>query len=151
MVAPEIIVVAVFAAVVLTAWSPLLAIERVRALFAWPTRWVVANYLLVGAGVIVAQCLWYLGTLLLVVGTGQVTGSDAAAVVGGALAGNLAVPGIGALAALRVLPARGHWSTDGGGLSGQVALGLGVVWYAVVASVGFVLIGLGIVFANLPT
>lgn len=148
---PQVFVVAVFAAVVLFAWAPLLGVDRLRALFSWPTRWLVVNYILAGTGLLVAQCVAYLGILLVVAGTGQVTGGEAAGVVGGVLAGNLAVPGVGAIAALRVLPERGYWSPDGDGLSGRVALGLGVVWYAVVASFAFLVIGLAVMFANLPT
>lgn len=150
MVSPELVVVTVFVALVLFAWAPLLGIERVRAVFAWPTRWLVVNYLLVGTGVVVVQCLSYLVVLFLVAGTGTVTGGEAAGIVGGVVAANLLVPGTGALAALRLLPARGYWSPDSGGIGGRVALGLGVLWYAVVTSVGFLVIGLAVMFANLP-
>jgi len=151
MVAPEIVVVTVFGGFVLLAWAPLLAIERLRALFVWPTRWVAVNYLVVGAGLIVVQCLFALAVVVLVAGTGQVTGGDASRIVGGVVTGNVLVPGVGALTALSALPARGYWSPDSDGLDGRVALCLGVVWYALVASVAFVLIAVGIMFANLPT
>lgn len=147
----QVFVVAVFGAVVLFAWAPMLGVDRLRALFAWPTRWLAVNYLLVGAGLFLAQCVCYLGVLLAVAGTGQVTGGAAAGVVGGVMVGNLAVPGAGALAALRILPERGSWTPDSDGLDGRVALGLGVVWYAVVASVAFLVVGLAVMFANLPT
>ncbi len=147
----QVFAVAVFGALVLFAWAPLLGVDRLRALFAWPTRWLVANYLLVGTGLVVAQCVVYLGVLLAVAGTGQLTGGEAASAVGGVVAGNLAVPGVGAMAALRILPDRGYWTPDSEGLGGRVALGLGVVWYAVVASLAFLVIGLAVMFANLPT
>jgi hypothetical protein len=150
MVALELVVVAVFATLVLVAWAPLLGIERVRALLAWPTRWLVVNYLLVGTGVVVVQCLSYLVVLFLVAGTGTVTGGEAAGIVGGVVAANVLVPGTGALAALQLLPARGYWSPDCDGIGGRVALGLGVLWYAVVTSVGFIVVGLAVMFANLP-
>jgi hypothetical protein len=147
----QVVVVVFFVAVVLFAWAPLLGVDRLRALFAWPTRWLVVNYILVGTGLLVAQVVAYLGILLVFAGTGQVTGGEAAGAVGGVLAGNLAVPGVGAVAALRILPERGYWTPDGDGLSGRAALGVGVAWYAVVASFAFLAIGLAVMFANLPT
>ncbi|MFB6297057.1 MAG: hypothetical protein ABEH56_00890 [Salinirussus sp.] len=89
--------------------------ERLRALFAWPTRLLAVNYLLVGSGLILLQCLSYFGVLLVVAGTGTVTGSEAALALGG------------------------------------VALALGVVWYAILASGGVLVVGLVVMFANLPT
>ncbi len=151
MIGPQLTVVAVFAGLVLLGWAPLLSVGRLRALFVWPTRWLAVNYLLIGSGVLVAQCLVYFAVILLVAGTGQVTGGDATRIVGGVLAGNLAVPGIGAVAVLQLLPTRGIWSPTSDGLDGRYALGLGVVWYAILASVAFVVIALGIMFANLPT
>jgi len=151
MVASAVIVVTIFAGFVLFAWAPLLSVTRLRALFVWPTRWLAVNYLLVGTGFLLGQGLVYLGLFLLVAGTGPVTGGDAASLVGGIVAGNLVVPGIVAVVALRMLPGRGYWSTDADGLSERSALGLGVMWYAIAASVAFVIIGLGVMFANLPT
>ena len=55
MVFQELGVVAIFAVIVLLFWSPLLAITRLRELFRWPTNWLVVNYLLIGAGIIVVQ------------------------------------------------------------------------------------------------
>ena len=143
--------VAVFTAVVLFVWSPLLVVERLRALFVWPTRWMALNYALVGAGVLLVQCLSYFAVFLLAAGTGMVTGGDAAAIVGGVVIVNLAVPSTGAIAALRTLPARGIWSPAGDGLSGRIALGVGVLWYAIVTTVLFLVIGAVILVANLPT
>ena len=152
MVPIELTVVSAFAAVVLLAWSPLLAVERLRALFSWPTRTLPANYLVVGAAVVGGQCLSYLGVLLLVAGTGSVTGGEAAGVVVGVVAANVLLPGVAAVACLGLLPARGAWSPAGGsGLDGRIALAVGVGWYAVVASTAFVVFALGIMFANLPT
>jgi len=150
MVSTELGVVAGFGGVVLFAWAPLLGVERLRALFTWPTRWLGMNYLLIGAGILGVQCLSYLGIILLTAGTGSVTGGDAAAIIGRIIAANLVIPGVGALVALRVLPDRGYWSPETGGLDGRLALALGIVWYAVVTSVCFLLIGLVIMFANLP-
>lgn len=151
MVAAELSAVAGFVLVVLLAWSPLLAVERIRALFVWPTRWVAANYLVLGVGVVLLQCLSYLAVIVLAAGTGPVSGGEAAVIVGGVAAANVLVPGLCAVGAVRVLPRRGVWTVDGGGVDGRVALGLGVVWYAVVTTVVFVLAGLALMFANLPT
>ncbi len=151
MVLPAIGIVTGFAVVVLSFWSPLLAISSLRELFRWPTRWLVVNYLLVGTGLLAGQCLSYLVVILLSAGTGTVTGSDAVRIVGGVLVANLLLPGISALAALRILPARGYWTPEGHRLNGQIALGIGVLWYAVITSLGFVFIGLALMFANLPT
>lgn len=151
MVIPEIGIVAGFAFIVLLLWSPFLAITRIRELFRWPTHWLVVNYLLIGGGFIVLQCLSYLAVILLTAGTGQVTGGDAARIVGGVLISNLVLPGASAVAALRILPTRGYWTPDGDGLIGRIALGIGVVWYAIITSIGFVFIGLALMFANLPT
>lgn len=151
MVPVEVSVVVGFVLAVLLAWAPLLGIERLRALFAWPTRSVGVNYLLVGSAVVIGQCVSYLGVILLVAGTGSVTGGDAAGIVGGVVGANLLVPGAAAVASLRLLPSRGYWSPDGEGFSGRFALGLGVVWYAVVTSVAFVVVALGVMFAALPT
>ncbi|WP_281194005.1 hypothetical protein [Halorubrum sp. F4] len=152
MVPIELTVVSAFAAVVLLGWSPLLAVERLRALFVWPTRTLLANYLVVGAVVVVGQVLSYLGAVLLVAGTGPVTGGEAAGIVAGVIAANVLVPGVAAVACLRWLPGRGVWTPDtSSGLDGRVALAVGVGWYAVVASATFLLFALGIMFANLPT
>ncbi|GAA0508643.1 hypothetical protein SAMN04488066_11121 [Halorubrum aquaticum] len=152
MVPSELTVVSAFAAVVLFAWSPLLAVERLRALFTWPTRTLLANYLVVGAVVAVVQVLSYFGVVLLVAGTGSVTGGEAAGIVAGVVVANLLVPGAAAVACLRLLPARGVWSPDSrSGLDGRIALAVGVGWYAVVASATFLAFALGIMFANLPT
>lgn len=151
MVGAELGVFAVFAGIVLFAWAPLLAVERLRALFVWPTRWLLANYLLVGTGIVVVQCLAYVVVVLLTAGIGPVTGEEAAAVVGGVVVANVAVPAAAAVAALRALPPRGVWTPDGDGLGGRVALGIGVVWYGLLASGAFLVIGLVVLFANLPT
>lgn len=151
MVATELGIVATFGGVVLFAWAPLLSVERLRALFTWPTRWLGLNYLLVGTAMLVVHCLSYLAVILLTAGTGSVTGGDAAAIVGRILAANLVIPGVGAFAVLQLLPDRGYWSPDAGGLDGRLALGVGVIWSAVVTSVCFVIIGVAIMFANLPT
>jgi len=151
MVFQELGVVAIFAVIVLLFWSPLLAITRLRELFRWPTNWLVVNYLLIGAGIIVVQSFSYLAIMLLIAGTGTVTGGDAVGIVGGVLAANLLFPGAIALTALRILPERGYWTPNGDGLSGRIALGIGVIWYAVITSVGFVFIGLVLMFANLPS
>ena len=152
MVPTDVTVLSAFAAVVLFAWSPLLAVERLRALFVWPTRTLPVNYLVVGAGVVVAQVLSYLGVMLLVAGTGSITGGEAAGIVTGVVAANVLVPGTAAVACLRLLPARGVWTPDSAaGLGGRVALAIGVGWYAIVASATFVVFALGILFANLPT
>ncbi|OYR59428.1 hypothetical protein [Halorubrum halodurans] len=151
MVPTELTVLSAFAAVVLLIWSPLLAIERLRALFVWPTRTLLANYLVVGAGVVVVQVLSYFGVALLVAGTGSVTGGEAAGIVAGVIAANVLVPGAAAVACLRFLPDRGVWTPEGTGLGGRVALAVGVGWYAVVASVTFLAFALGIMLVNLPT
>ncbi|SMO82324.1 hypothetical protein [Halorubrum cibi] len=152
MVPTELTVLSAFAAVVLFAWSPLLAVERLRALFAWPTRTLLANYLVIGAVVAVVQVASYFGVVLLVAGTGSVTGGEAAGIVAGVVAANLLVPGAAAVACLRLLPARDVWSPDSrSGLDGRIALAVGVGWYAVVASATFLAFALGIMFANLPT
>jgi len=150
MVFPELGVVVGFAVIVLLFWSPLLAIARLRELFRWPTSWLLVNYLLIGGGVIAVQSITYLIIMLLIAGTGTVTGSDAVGIVGGVLAANLLLPGAIALTALRILPARGYWTPTSDGLSGRIALGIGVTWYAVITSVGFVFIGLVLMFANMP-
>jgi len=147
----EIGIVTGFAVVVLLFWSPLLAITRLRELFRWPTRWLVVNYLLIGGGLLVGQCLSYLVVILLSAGTGTVTGSDAVRIVGGVFLANIFLPGISALAALRILPARGYWTPKGDGLNSHIALGIGVIWYAVITSFGFVFVGLVLMFAYLPT
>ncbi|MCY4731820.1 hypothetical protein KY092_14770 [Natronomonas gomsonensis] len=151
MVSTELGAVAVFTAVVLFVWSPLLVVERLRALFVWPTRWMALNYALLGVGILLVQCLSYLAVFLLAAGIGMVTGGDVAAIVGGVIIVNLAVPSAGAIAALRTLPARGIWSPAGDGLSGRIALGVGVLWYAIVTTVLFLVIGAVILVANLPT
>jgi hypothetical protein len=152
MVPTELTVLSAFAAVVLFVWSPLLAVERLRALFVWPTRTLLANYLVVGAGVVVVQVLSYFAVILLVAGTGSVTGGEAAGIVAGVLAANVLVPGAAAVACLRFLPDRGVWTPESSsGLGGRVALAVGVCWYAVVASITFLAFALGIMFANLPT
>lgn len=150
MVTTELSAVVGFLVVVLFAWSPLLAVERLRALFAWPTEWLALNYLLLGGGVVLVQCLSYLAVVVAVAGTGSVTGGEAAGIVGGVALANLLVPGVGAVGALSILPTRGVWSPDGGGLDGRIALGLGVLWYAVVTTVAVVVAGLALMFANLP-
>ena len=148
---PAIGILTGFAVVVLLFWSPLLVITRLRELFRWPTRWLIVNYLLIGGGLLVGQCLSYLVVILLSAGTGTVTGSDAIRIIGGVLVANLFLPGISALAALRILPARDYWIPEGNGLNGHIALGIGVIWYAVITSLGFISIGLVLIFANLPT
>ncbi|MFB6107622.1 MAG: hypothetical protein ABEJ82_02125 [Haloplanus sp.] len=150
MILSELGVVAVFVLLVLLFWSPVLAFKRLRALFRWPTRWLAANYLLLGGGVLLAQSVLYLVTILLIAGTGTVTGSDAVGIVGGVLAVNLLFPGAIAFAALRVLPDRGYWTPDGDGVSGRIELGIGVIWYAIVTSAGFVFLGLVLMFAYMP-
>ncbi|ELY63125.1 hypothetical protein [Natrinema versiforme] len=147
----ELGIIAGFAAVVLLFWSPLLAVKRLRDLFRWPTRWFVANYLLLGSGLIVGQCLSYLAVALLVAGTGPITGGDAAGIVVGVLAVNVFLPSIGVFAALRFSSANGDRTAEAAGRSGRIALAFGIVWYAVVASGTFVLGSLAIMFANLPT
>lgn len=151
MVVAELSAVVGFVLVVLFAWAPLLAVERIRVLFVWPTRWVAANYLVLGVGVVLIQCVSYLAVVVLAAGTGPVSGGEAAVVVGGVAAANVLVPGLGAVGAVRVLPRRGVWPPDGGGVDGRIALGLGVLWYAVVTTVAVVLAGLALMFANLPT
>jgi hypothetical protein len=151
MVAAELSAVFGFALVVLFGCSPLLGIERIRALLRWPTRWLAVNYVVVVAGLLVAQLLSYLGVVLAVAGTGTVTGGEAAAIVGGVGAANLLVPGAGAVGAVSLLPPRDVWSPDGGGLDGRIALGIAVGWYAVVTTGTFVVVGLALMFANLPT
>lgn len=150
MIGSELGVVTVFASLVLLFWSPLLAIERIRELFRWPTEWLHLNYLLAGAGIIAIQVVTFLVTIILIAGTGTVTGGDAVGIIGGVIASNLLLPGAIALAAQRIFPARGYWTPDGDGLSGRIALGIGVVWYAVITSVLFVFIGLVLMFANMP-
>ena len=152
MVPTELAVLSAFAVVLLFAWSPLLAVERLRALFVWPTRTLPANYLVVGAAVVAVQLLSYFAVILLVAGTGSVTGGEAAGIVAGVLAANVLVPGAAAVACLRLLPERGVWTPESStGLGGRVALAVGVGWYAVAASAAFLAFALGIVFANLPT
>jgi hypothetical protein len=150
MILSELGVVAAFVALVLLFWSPLLATKRLRELFRWPTGWLLVNYLLIGTGIIVVQAVSYLVIMLLVAGTGTVTGSDAVGIVGGILAADLLLPGAIALASLRILPARGYWTPNGDGVSGRIALGIGVIWYAIVTSVLFVFFGLVLVFVNMP-
>ncbi|SFS88128.1 hypothetical protein [Halostagnicola kamekurae] len=148
---PELAAVTVFTVGTLVAWSPLLSIERLRALFSAPTAYFPLNYAIVGCGLCVIQCISYLGVLVLTVGTDMVTGSDVATILGGVFAVNLLVPTVGALVAVSVLSPRGHWSPDGTGIGGRIALALGVLWYAVVTSALFVLIGFAVVVTNLPT
>lgn len=150
MVVTELSAIAGFVLVVLFAWSPLLAIERIRALFTWPTQWLVVNYVVLGGSVVLVQCLSYLPVILLVAGTGSVGGGEAARIVGGIGGANLLVPGSVAVGAVSLLPTRDIWSPDAGGLDGRIALGLGVVWYAIVTTVTVVIAGLALVFANLP-
>jgi hypothetical protein len=151
MVPSELLAVGGFAAVILFAWSPLLGIERIRALFSWPTDWVVVNYVAVGVAFVVVQVLSYVAVVLLAAGTGSVSGGEAGAIVGGVAAANVVLPGGCALGAVRLLPRRGVWTPDGGGLSGRIALGIGVVWYAAVSTVTVLVVGLVVMFANLPT
>lgn len=150
MVVTELSAVAGFILVVLFAWSPLLAIERVRALFTWPTQWLAVNYAVLGGGIILIQCLSYLLVILLVAGTGSVDGGEAAGIVGGIGVANLLVPGGLAVGAVYLLPTHGIWSPNAKGLDGRIALGLGVVWYAIVTTVTVVIAGLALMFANLP-
>lgn len=150
MILSELAVVAAFVVLVLLFWSPLLAIKNIRELFHWPTSWPLVNYPLIGAGIIVIQAVSYLAIMLLIAGTGTVTGSDAVGIVGGVLAANLLLPGAIALASLRILPARGYWTPNGDGMSGRIALGIGVIWYAIITSVLFVFIGLVLMFAYMP-
>ncbi|WP_324665681.1 hypothetical protein [Haloarcula sediminis] len=150
MVLAELGVVAGFAVITLVFWSPLLAITRLRELFRWPTSWLVVNYLFIGGGIIAVQSLSYFVIMLLTAGTGAVTGSDAAGIVGGVVVSNLFLPSVISLVALRILPKRGYWTPIGDGLNGHVAIGIGVIWYGVITSIGFVLIGLALMFANLP-
>jgi hypothetical protein len=151
MVTAELAAVVGFALAVLLAWSPLLAVERVRALFAWPTRWLVVNYVVLGGAVVLVQCLSYVAVVAAVAGTGSVTGGEAAGVVGGVVGTNVLLPAAGAVGAVRLLPSRDVWSPDGEGLDGRIALGAGVVWYAVVTTVTFLVAGLALMFAHLPT
>ncbi|MFC6865087.1 hypothetical protein ACFQGE_16690 [Halomicroarcula sp. GCM10025817] len=150
MVLAELGVVAGFSVSILLFWSPLLAVTRLRELFRWPTNWLVVNYLCIGGGITTIQSLSYLGVILLTAGTDTVTGSDAVGIVGGVIVSNIVLPAVISLAALRMLPERGYWTPTGDGLNGYIALGIGVIWYGVIASVGFVLIGLALMFANLP-
>lgn len=143
--------VIVFVAAVLFACAPLLGIGRIRALFRWPTRWLVVNYAIAAVGILLVQVLSYFVVILIVAGTGSVSGGEAAGVVGGILAVNVLVPGAAAVAALRVLPARGYWTPDGGGLGGRLALVVGVLWYAVATSIVFLLVSLVFLIVNLPT
>lgn len=150
MVVTELSAVAGFVLVVLFVWSPLLAIDRIRALFTWPTQWLVVNYVVLGGSGVLVQCLSYLFVVLLVAGTGSVGGGEAARVVGGIGVANLLLPGTVAVGAGYLLPTRGIWSPDDGGLDGRIALGIGVVWYAIVTTVTVVIAGLALMFANLP-
>ncbi|WEL27310.1 hypothetical protein [Haloferax volcanii] len=150
MVLAELGVVAGFTVSILLFWSPLLAVTRLRELFRWPTSWLVVNYLFVGGGMVAVQTFSYLAIILLTAGTGTVTGSDAVGIVGGVIVSNLLLPAVISLAALRILPERGYWTPTGDGLNGHIALGIGVIWYGVITSVGFVLIGLALMFAKLP-
>ncbi|WP_369335494.1 hypothetical protein [Haloferax volcanii] len=150
MVRAALSVVAGFTVVTLLFWSPLLAITRLRELFRWPTNRLVVSYPLIGSVLLAAQSLSYLVVMLLTAGTGTVTGGDAVGIVGGVLAVNLLFPSTLALVVLRVLPERCHRTPTGDGQSPRLALGIGVVWYGIVTSVGFVLIGLVVTFANLP-
>jgi len=150
MVLAELGVVAGFAVIVLLFWSPLLAITCLRELFRWPTSWLVVNYLFIGGGIIAVQSLSYFAIMLLTAGTGTVTGSDAVGIVGGVIISNLFLPAAISLAAIRILPKRSYWTPTGDGFNGHIALGIGVIWYGVLTSVGFVLIGLALMFANLP-
>ncbi len=147
----KLLAVGGFASLILFAWSPLLGIERVRALFSWPTDLFVVNYLAVGVAFVVVQVTSYVAVVLLVVGTGSVGGGEARSIVGGITAANLLLPGVCAVSVVRILPRRGVWTPDGGGLSGRIALGFGVVWYAVVSTVTVVVVGAAVMFANLPT
>ena len=97
------------------------------------------------------QCFSYLGVLIFTVGTDMVTGGDVATILGGVFATNLLIPAVGALIALRVLAPRGYWSPDGDGISGRIALVLGSMWYAVVTSGLFLIIGFIVIITNLPT
>lgn len=151
MVPSELLAIGGFASLILFAWSPLLSIERVRTLFSWPTDWFVVNYVAVGVAVVIVQLSSYVAVVLLVAGTGPVSGGEAGAIVGGIAVANVVLPGGCAVGAVRFLPRRGVWTPDGGGLSGRIALAIGVVWYAVVATVTIVVVGVAVMFANLPT
>lgn len=150
MIPAEVYAVTGFVLLLLLTWSPLLAFERIRALFAWPTRWFAVNYVVVGTGVVLAQCVIYLAIAVATAGAGTVTGGDAAAIVGGVALSNVFVPGACSIGAVRLLPQRDVWSPDGGGLSGRIALGIGVVWYAIVATATVVIGGLVLMFAHMP-
>lgn len=150
MIPSQLGVVVAFATLILLFWSPMLAMARIRVLFRWPTGQLALNYLVVGSAIIAIQIVSYLLMILLIAGTGLVTGGDAIGIIGGVVAVNLLLPGTIALAALRILPARDYWSPDGDGLNGRIALGIGVVWYAVITSGLFVFIGLVLMFVNMP-
>ena len=146
----EPIILVGFTLTILLLWSPLLAISSLRELFTWPTRWLFANYILVGAGVITTQFVSYLFVILIAAGRGPITGSDGIAIVLGVTIANFVIPVVIILGA-NILSVYGYRETSERDLSGTIALGIGVLWYATIASVGFVLIGLALIFANLPT
>lgn len=148
---PELYVAGTFLVMILLGWIPMLAFERVRALFVWPTRWTMANYAISGVGVVALQVLSYAGVVFVVAGTGPVTGSAAASIVVGIALANLVIPGILAVAAIRLLPRRGSWHPEAGGLSGRIALGVGILWYAMLTTGVVLLFGFVLLFANLPT
>lgn len=140
---------ALLAAVVLPAWAPFLLADRVRTLFgSWPTGSLVANYLLVGAGVVVAQLLAY---ALVVAALGGVSSSDGPERFFGALfLAHLLVPAAGWLVAGVALPRRGSWDPTGGGVDGRLVLALGGLWYAFVTSVVVAALVFVLTFLFLP-
>jgi len=146
----ELIILAGFTLTILLLWSPLLAISAIRELFTWPTQWFSANYVLVGIGVTTTQFVSYLFVMLIAAGRGPITGSEGVAIVLGVTIANFAIPAAILLGA-KILSVYGYRETTDRGLSGKIALGIGVLWYAIIASAEFGIIGLALLFANLPT
>lgn len=109
----------------LIAWSPILLSAAIRRLFTvWPTERLGLNYL-IGAG---GYAVVHLAVLLTVVVLSG--GLDGTAVFWG-----LGLVGLGtatmawAIACIG-FPRLGWWDpTDGDGMDGRIALGLGVIWY----------------------
>jgi hypothetical protein len=124
--------------IVAPAWAPLLSADRVRALFEGPSRSLAVNYAVASFLLVLAHVLVFLGGLVV---CGRL---DGLAVVRWTVGVAVAVPLLAGAVAAVGLPRLGRWDPTAGGVDGRVMLGLGALWYAMVAggavSVLFVLV-----------
>ena len=116
-------------------WTPLLISSRVRSLFeVGPTRWLPVNYTL---GFVIMSGI-HAGMLGAWIESGSGAGPNGA--LNAVITLGVVVPVLGWVGALWGLPEFGYdWDTNGYDLRTKAALGLGVLWYAVMTIVpGFV-------------